>query len=227
VLSRKQEAMAMDLRERLPAGPPLESLPEPKILTEGGLEALRERDGGVLRVNLGAGEKPLKGYVNTDARALPEIDVVADVRRLPFEDGSLEELCSQHLVEHFRFHELRTVILPYWKKLLASSGQLRVVCPDLSALVNSAATENLSMDQLAVAIFGLQDYSGDDHLAMYTPDSLTEMLLEAGFAKVEVVASGRRNGGTYEMELLAWPAIQTKESKAAQTATTKISGEKK
>ncbi|CAB4916476.1 unannotated protein [freshwater metagenome] len=227
VLSRKQEAMAMDLRERLPAGPPLESLPEPKILTEGGLEALRERDGGVLRANLGAGEKPLKGYVNTDARALPEIDVVADVRKLPFEEGSLEELCSQHLVEHFRFHEFRTVILPYWKKLLASSGQLRVVCPDLSALVNSAATENLSMDQLAVAIFGLQDYSGDDHLAMYTPESLTEMLLEAGFAEVEVAAAGRRNGGTYEMELLAWPATRAEKPKRTQTAKTKISGEKK
>ncbi|CAB5037144.1 unannotated protein [freshwater metagenome] len=226
LLSRKQEAMAMDLRERLPAGPPLESLPEPQVLLEGGIEALREQGGGVLRVNLGAGEKPLKGYVNTDARALPEIDVVADIRRLPFEAGSLEELCSQHLVEHFRFHEFRTVILPYWQSLLAPSGQLRVVCPDLSALVDSAATGNLSMDQLAVAIFGLQDYSGDDHLAMYTPDSLTEMLLEAGFVKVEVVASGRRNGGTYEMELLAWTASQAKESTAAQIANTKISEEK-
>jgi predicted SAM-dependent methyltransferase len=180
----------------------------------------------VLRVNLGAGEKPLKGYVNTDARALPGIDVMADVRKLPFEAGSIEELCSQHLVEHFRFHEFRTVILPYWQSLLAPSGHLRVVCPDLSALVDSAATGNLSMEKLAAAIFGLQDYSGDDHLAMYTPDSLTEMLLEAGFSKVEVVASGRRNGGTYEMELLAWPVIQPKESKAVQTATTKISGEK-
>ncbi len=227
VLSRKQQAMAMDLRERLPAGPLLESLPEPQVLVDGGLEALRERDGGVLRVNLGAGEKPLKGYVNTDARALPGIDVMADVRKLPFEAGSIEELCSQHLVEHFRFHEFRTVILPYWQSLLAPSGQLRVVCPDLSALVDSAATGNLSMEKLAVAIFGLQDYSGDDHLAMYTPDSLTEMLLEAGFAKVEVVASGRRNGGTYEMELLAWPAIQAAKPKAAQTAKTKISGEKK
>jgi hypothetical protein len=226
VLSRKQEAMAMDLLERLPAGPLLESLPEPQVLVDGGLEALRERGGGVLRVNLGAGEKPLKGYVNTDARALPGIDVMADVRKLPFEAGSIEELCSQHLVEHFRFHEFRTVILPYWQSLLAPSGHLRVVCPDLSALVDSAATGNLSMEKLAAAIFGLQDYSGDDHLAMYTPDSLTEMLLEAGFSKVEVVASGRRNGGTYEMELLAWPVIQPKESKAVQTATTKISGEK-
>ena len=102
-----------------------------------------------------------------------------------------------------------------------------MVCPDLSALVNSAATENLSMDQLAVAIFGLQDYSGDDHLAMYTPESLTEMLLEAGFAEVEVVAAGRRNGGTYEMELLAWPATRAEKPKRTQTAKTKISGEKK
>ena len=203
VLARKQEAMAMDLRERLPAGPPPESLPEPQIVADGGLDALVERSGGVLRVNVGAGEKPLDGYVNTDARELPGIDVVADVRRLPFEDGSLDELCSQHLVEHFRFHELRTVILPYWHRLLAPGGRLRVVCPDLAALVRSAAEADLSMDELAVAIFGLQDYTGDDHLAMYTADSLTEMLLDVGFTDVEVLATGRRNGGTYEMELVA------------------------
>ena len=207
VLARKQEAMAMDLRERLPAGPPVESLPEPVVLAAGGLDELIERHGGVLRVNLGAGEKPLDGYVNTDARELPGIDVVADVRRLPFPEGSLDELCSEHLVEHFRFHELRTVILPYWRSLLAPTGRLRVVCPDLSALVTSAAAgQDLTMEQLAVAIFGLQDYTGDDHLAMYTPESLTEMLLDVGFGDIEVVASGRRNGGTYEMELIARPA---------------------
>jgi hypothetical protein len=82
------------------------------------------------------------------------------------------------------------------------------------------------MDQLAVAIFGLQDYSGDDHLAMYTPESLTEMLLEAGFAEVEVLASSRRNGGTYEMELLAWPVRRAKSTKSSETATTETSGDK-
>ncbi len=203
VLQRKQEAMAMDLRERLPAGPPPEALPDPQILVEGGVDALRARDGVVLRLNVGAGEKVRPGYVNADARALPGIDVVGDVRRLPFEDGTLDELLSEHLVEHFRFHELRTVILPYWKRLLAPTGRLRIVCPDLRALVEAGASGDLSMDEVAVAIFGLQDYTGDDHLAMYTVDSLTAMLLDVGFADVEVVASGRRNVGTYEMELVA------------------------
>jgi len=226
VLSRKQEAMALELRERLPAGPAQLSLVEPEILAEGGIEELLEKLGGVLRVNLGAGEKPLEGYVNTDVRALRGIDVLADVRRLPFEDGSVEELCSQHLVEHFRFHELRTVILPYWHQLLAPSGQLRVVCPDLSALVASASKQEMTMEQLAVAVFGLQDYSGDDHLAMYTPESLTEMLLGVGFAEVKVVASGRRNGGTYEMELLAWPVSQATSKSASKSASTKDSGDK-
>ena len=203
VLQRKLEAQALDLRERLPASVIEANLPEPRILAAGGLEELSARSGGVLRLNVGAGEKPLEGYVNVDARALPDIDVLADARRLPFDEGSLDEICSQHLIEHFRFHELRTVVLPYWRGLLAPTGRLRIVCPDFAALVDATAEGTLSMAEMAVATFGLQDYTGDDHLAMYTPESLSEMLADSGFAVVDVVARGRRNGGTFEMELVA------------------------
>ncbi len=55
-----------------------------------------------LRLNLGSGNRPLAGFVNVDARELPTVDVVADVRELPFPDGSVAEVEASSLLEHFR-----------------------------------------------------------------------------------------------------------------------------
>ena len=55
-----------------------------------------------LRLNLGSGNRPLPGFVNVDARQLPTVDVVADVRSLPFENGAAAEVEASSLLEHFR-----------------------------------------------------------------------------------------------------------------------------
>ena len=62
---------------------------------------------GPPRVNLGSGHVPREGFVNVDARELEGVDVVADVRSLPFEPGTVAEIYSSHLVEHFPIEELR------------------------------------------------------------------------------------------------------------------------
>ena len=55
-----------------------------------------------VRVNLGSGNEPLKGWVNVDRRSVPGVDVVADVTMLPFRDGSIDEVLASSLLEHFR-----------------------------------------------------------------------------------------------------------------------------
>ncbi len=86
----------------------------PKVLNHHKLE----RMGTELRVNLGAGHLARDEYLNVDVRALEGIDIVAGVEDLPFEPGSLAEIFSSHLLEHFPIEELRRVLLPYWVSLL-------------------------------------------------------------------------------------------------------------
>ncbi len=203
VLQRKQEAMALDMRERLPASPDLLAVPEPRVLAPGGWAALVDGRRGSIRLNLGCGEKPKTGYINVDARPLEQVDVVADVRRLPVPAGTADEIDSEHLVEHFRLHELETVILPYWRSLLRPGGRLRIVCPDGAALIDAVANDALSFEQFRTAMFGLQDYSGDDHFTVLDATSLTGILERVGFTDIDVVAVARRNVGTFEMELTA------------------------
>jgi predicted SAM-dependent methyltransferase len=112
-------------------------------------------------------------------------------------------VASWHLVEHFRAHHFARVILPYWASLLRPDGILRIVCPNGEELVKRAASGELSMAEFRTVMFGLQDYSGDDHLAMYTPELLTETLLAGGFRKVDVIVESRQNGLCPEMELVA------------------------
>ena len=59
------------------------------------------------KLNVGCGSDIREDYLNVDARELPGVDVVADVRQLPFEPRSVDELYASHTIEHFREHQLR------------------------------------------------------------------------------------------------------------------------
>src|SRR5207245_9446474 len=104
------------------------TLPEHCIPDPEGYRQRLEAMGDEVKVNLGCGEKPWEGYINVDLRELQDVDVVADARRLPLGPGSIAELASAHLVEHFREYQLRTRILTYWKGLLRPGGLLSIVC---------------------------------------------------------------------------------------------------
>ncbi len=206
VMHGKQEALALDVRQKLP-DTDFADAPEPRIPDPDAF-ARRVETIGSLRLNLGCGEKPLDGYVNVDARALPGVDVVADIRRLPFEPGTVAEIASFHLVEHFRQHDVETVLLPYWRSLLAPGGRLRVVTPNWAALIEDLAEGRLSFPEFKKVTFGAQDYEGDDHFALYSPETMTAALRAGGFDGVEMVVERRQNGLSPEMEMLAAAPIR-------------------
>ena len=81
-----------------------------------------------LRLNLGSGNEPLAGYVNVDRRRVPGVDVVADVRDLPFPDGSAVEVVASSLLEHF---DDPYSVLDEIHRVLAADGRLvaRVPAP--------------------------------------------------------------------------------------------------
>jgi len=56
-----------------------------------------------IKLNLGSGARPEKGWVNVDIVDLPEVDVVHDLTKFPWpwEDNSVDEIKSEHLIEHF------------------------------------------------------------------------------------------------------------------------------
>jgi predicted SAM-dependent methyltransferase len=203
LLQRKLEAIALDLRERVHCVPENGAVAEPCIVNPPKYQERLTRMGDHIRINLGCGEICLPDYINIDLRQVAEVDVIADVRRLPFEPSSLAEIASAHLVEHFRQHHFMSVLLPYWKSLLRPDGILRIVCPNWAAMLRHLQEGKMTLADFKYVTFGAQDYAGDDHFSMYTPESLSEVLRQVGFEQIEVVAEERQNGLCPEMELVA------------------------
>ena len=160
-----------------------------------------------LRLNLGCGHVQLEGYLNVDRRALPGVDIVAEVDELPFEQGEVDEIFSAHLLEHFPQEQLRRELLPYFFNLLREGGEFRAVVPDAEAMIAEYSNGVYPYDDMREVLYGAQDYDGDFHFNIFTPISLDKLLQEAGFKKVIIVESARRNGKCMEFEISAFKEV--------------------
>lgn len=171
----------------------------PRVVAADKVEAARKNG---LKLNLGCGHVPLDGYVNVDQRELPGVDVVADAGDLPFEPGSVQEVFSAHVLEHFPQEQLRR-LLPYWRSLIRPAGTFRAVVPDGEAMLAGIAARTVPFEHFRMVLFGAQEYEGDFHYNLLTPDSLSGLLTEAGFSEPRITARGRQNDICLEFEIEA------------------------
>lgn len=160
-------------------------------------------DGAAPRLNIGCGHLPVEGYINVDMRELPGVDVVAAVDDLPFDPGSVGEIFSSHVLEHFPQRALQRQLLPYWHGLLVPGGTFRAVVPDIAAMIDQYRNGDITFENFRAVAYGGQEYEGDFHHTAFTPESLTTLLTGAGFADVSVVERGRVNGDCLEFEVVA------------------------
>jgi SAM-dependent methyltransferase len=70
----------------------------------------------------------LPGFLNLDVRAVPGLDLLADVLRLPFADGSIFEVRAGSLLEHF---DDPCLPLEEFHRVLSPGGRLVVRVPAL------------------------------------------------------------------------------------------------
>jgi SAM-dependent methyltransferase len=161
-------------------------------------EALEVDD---VRLNLGCGHIPLDGFVNIDMRPLPGVDVVAAVDDLPVEPGSIAEIFSAHVLEHFPEAELSRRLLPYWVSMLRPGGVFRAVVPDLPSMIQQYVQRDIDFESLRQVAYGGQEYEGDFHFTAFTTDRLGELMEGAGLTDIEVIATGRPNGDCLEFEI--------------------------
>jgi len=140
-----------------------------------------------IKLHLGCQEKYLKGYVNID---LPpeahtvqkaKVDVYADVRTLSYLSESVDEVRSEHLLEHFSRQEA-LLLLARWHKWLKMGGRLHVETPDFEESAKKFL--NGSIDEqfvLARHIFGSHEAAWAYHKDFWSENKFRYVLRELGY----------------------------------------------
>jgi predicted SAM-dependent methyltransferase len=131
-----------------------------------------------MKINLGCSDRPIPGYVNIDIKN-PKADVLADIRHLPYEDGSIDEIYASHVLEHFGRYEFMDV-LREWRRVIKPGSFIYIAVPDIeSSIKYYNKTGNLHA--LYGQFWGGQRDEYDHHKFGYTFDTLSEYLKQVGF----------------------------------------------
>lgn len=160
-----------------------------------------KNNNSLTKLNLGCGDKIIPDYINVDIaserKGLPP-DVICDITNLSiFEDNYADEILAVHVIEHFWFWDVPTV-LAEWFRVLKPGGILILECPNLRSaceyfLANPATSFKSDINgQRSMWVF-YGDPSWKDEKMMhrwgYTPESLIQVLSDAGFSSVRQEAA--------------------------------------
>ena len=86
---------------------------------------------GVRRLNWGCGTHPEPGWINSDIKEGPGIDLSCDIREgLPLEDGSITYAVSIHALPEVPYPDLVPTLVEL-RRVLAPGGVLRLALPNL------------------------------------------------------------------------------------------------
>jgi predicted SAM-dependent methyltransferase len=140
-----------------------------------------------LKLHLGCGPKYIKGWHHVDALKFDHVDTVGPVDKLPFGDGEAEIIYASHVLEHFGRHKCIEV-LTEWYRVLRPGGILRLAVPNFEVAcalyLNSNAINKLEL--IKGLVCGGQKDEYDFHGNIFDFDSLKNLLVEAGFKKVQL-----------------------------------------
>ena len=85
-------------------------------------------------IHLGCGDINLKGWINIDARNADHVHILTDKITLDqFGDNSIGVIYLSHVLEHFDFKEVETLLSTFYRKL-KSRGILLIAVPDFSSI---------------------------------------------------------------------------------------------
>jgi len=143
-----------------------------------------------VKLNIGCGSLLIEDFCNLDMKQKEGVDIVADVRYLPFKDNSVDIIAAYHVFEHIPRQRALTT-LQEWYRVLKKDGKLDIECPDFIKNCKTAVklfpTDNVSGYLNAVAFIygGDTEVEEDGHRWGYDAGTLRSMLLAVDFKNVE------------------------------------------
>lgn len=82
-----------------------------------------------MKLNVASGLRPKEEYINIDSDPRVHPDIVRNIEQgLPFSDNTVEEISSEHTLEHINPDNIHFVMFEFWRVLIPG-GRLKVVVP--------------------------------------------------------------------------------------------------
>ena len=149
----------------------------------------------VRRLHWGCGSWRPDGWINSDQKEGPGIDISCDIRNgLPLETGSIDYAVSIHALPEVPYPDLG-VVLGELRRVLKPGGVLRLSLPDLDRTIRAylrGDSSHFPIPDEDAASLGAKFVV---HLIWYgytrtffTHDFIVEQLFKAGFTRVEQCA---------------------------------------
>ncbi len=149
------------------------------------------------KLNIGCGSDIKPGWINLDIRQLPGVDLVCDARKLPMDDGSVDEIEAAAVLEHFWWSETEAV-LREWARALKPGGFLTVSVPDAAVILAKLSTQPVWVSHM---ICGEPRDEEGTHRALFTPALLSAYFELVGVEPMEIrrtlnllILRGRKHG---------------------------------
>jgi predicted SAM-dependent methyltransferase len=145
--------------------------------------------GEAVRLHVGCGNKRLEGWVNVDVEALPEVDVVADVRSgLDFR--GVEAVFAEHFLEHLRIDEAMS-FLGQAHACLADGAWLRLSTPNVDWVWRVLYSDDReAKDRIGSVLDFNRSFYAWGHRFLWNRELLREALEAVGFERVRFCAYG-------------------------------------
>lgn len=97
------------------------------------------------KLHIGGGWSRLDGWLNTDIELIPDVMRMDATQRLPFADGTFNYVYTEHMIEHVSYQKAM-YMLRECHRVMKEGGVIRIVTPDLAAIVGLYGSE-LRVDQ--------------------------------------------------------------------------------
>jgi predicted SAM-dependent methyltransferase len=145
----------------------------------------------IKRLHWGCGGWTAPGWINSDIKQGPGIDISCDIRNgLPLEEASIDYAVSIHALPEMHYDEL-VPALQELRRVLKTGGVLRLALPDLLKGVHAYRDGNrdyfLVPDEDAQSLGAklvVQLIWYGYSRTLFTSEFIEEMLLKSGFSRV-------------------------------------------